>query len=405
MSTASWSGRRVGRAGYWGAALGLAAFVGAAYVARATEETPRKQSPSEMIHAAVGELVAMQEKDGAWPYEGVYRVRGEIPVGYRVGGTALVCEGLLAAAPGDAKASAAIDRGVAFIVQTLDHPLMTPSRKDAYDVRVWGHCFALDLFCRLRAGQRMGAHQADIEQWIPKLVKALVKEELSDGGWNYASRRAPASFVTCPVTQALLLARSQGEDVPDAVFDRARETLEDARLNSGTFLYSGAAPDSKRNDDGKQLPGSIARSAVCETTLILLGGGSPKAVRSALDAFHTHWDWLEKRRKQNGTHVPPYMIAPYYFYYGHRYAAQAIRMLPEKDRAAERDRMLEKILRTRDEDGTWNDRVFPRSRNFGTTMVVLALLGDAAPLPPTLGDARKVKVHGAKGAATAPAEK
>ena len=49
---------------------------------------------------------------------------------------------------------------------------------------------------------------------------------------------------------------------------------------------------------------------------------------------------------------------------------------------AERERLLRAILKTRDADGTWNDRVFDRSRAYGTAMVVLALLGDASPLPP-----------------------
>ena len=48
----------------------------------------------------------------------------------------------------------------------------------------------------------------------------------------------------------------------------------------------------------------------------------------------------------------------------------------------ERARLLEVILKTRDADGTWNDRVFPRSRNYGTAMVVLALLGENTPIPP-----------------------
>ena len=82
-----------------------------------------------------------------------------------------------------------------------------------------------------------------------------------------------------------------------------------------------------------------------------------------------------------GTHEGPYNIAPYYFYYAHYYAAQAIEMLPEKSRAKERDRLLEVVLKTRDEDGTWNDRVFDRSKNYGTAMVVLALIGDKAPPP------------------------
>lgn len=375
------------------AAAAVVAFALAALAAFAGDDAPERMEPADLIKTAVKELIGLQEDDGDWPYQGVYRVAGEIPVGYRIGGTALVCEGLLAAAPADEKAKSAIERGVVFILQTLEHPLMTPSTRDAYDVRVWGHCYALDLFCRLREVKRMGGHGKAIESWIPRLVAALVKEELPKGGWNYASRRAHASFVTCPVTQALLLARSQGEDVPDEVFKRAREVLEKARLESGTFLYGGVAPDAKRKDSGKDLPGSVARSAVCETTLLLLGGGSTKSIEAALGAFHEHWQWLEKRRKKTGTHEPPYMIAPYYFYYGHRYAAQAIQMLPQDRRSDERVRLLEKIMRTRDPDGTWNDRVFPRSRNFGTNMVMLALLGDTAPLPPTLEAAAKTPVR------------
>jgi hypothetical protein len=79
--------------------------------------------------------------------------------------------------------------------------------------------------------------------------------------------------------------------------------------------------------------------------------------------------------------VAPHNIAPYYFYYGHRYAAQAIEMLPEAKRKAERAKLVDVILKTRDEDGTWNDRVFERSRNYGTAMVVLALLNEKTPVP------------------------
>src|SRR5260370_34436328 len=134
--------------------------------------------------------------------------------------------------------------------------------------------------------------------------------------------------------------------------------------------------------NANELPGSAARAAVCETTLVVLNAGSTDAIQAVLDAFYKHWDELEKRRKQKGTHEGPYRIAPYYFYYGHRYAAQAIEMLPEKARAVERERLLKVILRTRDEDGTWNDRVFARSKNYGTASIVLALLGEKTAVPP-----------------------
>lgn len=349
-------------------------------------EDEKKLSANELIEKAIPALLrAEEETSGRWPYEGVYRVAGDIPVAYRIGGTAIVSLALLYAAPDDAKATAAIERGRAFILGALDDPLMAPSTKNAYDVRVWGHAFALELFLRLRDRKRLGDDAEKIKAWIPKLVETLVTEEIQGGGWNYASRNDQACFVTAPVVQTLLLARSQGEKVPDEVFARTRKVLEGSRDASGYFEYSGPV----HGDQKDQLPGSVARSANCEATLALLGGGQPGAIQAALDAFHAHWGELEKRRKKTGTHEGKYHIAPYYFYYGHRYAALAIELLPEDARKKERARLLEAVLRTRDEDGTWNDRVFPRSRAYGTAMVVLALLGDRQPLPPHLAAKKK----------------
>jgi hypothetical protein len=314
----------------------------------------------------------------------VYRVRGQIPVGYRVGGTSSVGATLLLAAPKNAEARAAVQRGLAFVLKELNDPGMAPSTESRYDVRVWGHACALEFLCHVRAAKSAGESAREVDAWIPKLIATLVTEEVPGGGWNYANRRQHASFVTAPVTQALLLARGQGEKVPDAVLERARKVLETSRTREGSFLYGGTLEKNERaaRSPINLLPGSVARSAVCETTLVLLGGGSVDAVRASVVAFHKHWDELEKRRKKPGTHVGDYRIAPYFFYYGHRYAAQAIEMLPPKDRPIERARLLEVILKTRDADGTWNDRVFPRSRNYGTAMVVLALLGENTPIPP-----------------------
>ncbi len=344
------------------------------------------RSDEELIRTAVSQLLSMQESDGTWPYEGVYRVGGEIPVGYRIGGTALVGEALLHGAPAsDEKAASAIKRGTDYILAALEDARMAPSRENRYDVRVWGHCYALEFFCQIRDSKRFADRRASIEKWIPKLAKALIEEELTGGGWNYATRRRHASFVTAPVTQVLLLARSQGESVPAALFERSRKALLASRLPTGAYTYSGRNTGQAKNSRS-QVPGSIGRSPLCETTLRLLGGGSSTAGQAALDAFHLHWDELEKRRKKTGTHAAPYGIAPYYFYFAHRYAAQAIQMLPAGDRAAERTRLRAVLLRTRDDDGTWNDRVFKRSRNFGSAMAVLALLADRNPLPPTLAN-------------------
>ncbi len=347
-------------------------------VAPGDKAVPKRE---ELLREAVQALVKMQEEGGQWPYEGVYKPKGEIPIGYRVGGTSVVGTTLLHATPDDKEVRFAVARAVAFVLKELEDPLMAPSTQEGYDVRVWGHACALEFLCYVRKYKAGGERGKDVDMWIKKLIDTLVTEEIPGGGWNYANRQAQASFVTAPVTQALLVAHGQGEKVPAAVFERARKVLEGCRYDSGGFAYSGPA---KGKDNGKILPGSVARSAVCETTLVLLGGGKIEDVQKAIDAFHTHLEELEKRRQKTGTHVAPYNVAPYYFYYGHRYCAQAIQMLPEKARAAERDKLLALVLKVRDKDGTWNDRVFERSKNYGTAMVVLILLNDGAPLPPAL---------------------
>jgi hypothetical protein len=342
--------------------------------AAAEEKTP---SRAELIRTAVAELVKIQE-NGEWPYEGVVRVEGKIPIGYRVGGTAIVAGTLLAAAPDDGEVRKAVARGLDFVLKGLQDPRMEPSTREAYDVRVWGHAYALEFLCRVRAAKAAGDSAKQVEEWVPRLVSTLVTEELDGGGWNYATRRRPASFVTAPVAQILLLARSQGEKVPDEVLARTRKVLEAGRAPSGAFAYTGKSGGREPDD---KLPGSSARSAVCETTLLLLGGGSLDDLRKSIEIFHDNWDELANRRQKPGTHEGDYHIAPYYFYYGHRYAAQAVEMLPAKERNAHRDRLLRVLLKTRDGDGTWNDRVFPRTRNYGTAMAVLLLLADQAPPP------------------------
>lgn len=342
-----------------------------------------RESNNELIKVAIEQLLDMQEEDGAWPYEGVYRVGGEIPIGYRVGGTALAGQAILHGAPDDERTNRALGRAVDLILKEVKDERMAASKEARYDVRVWGQAFALEFFCQLLNAKRAGARQDEVASWVPKLAAMLVEEELDGGGWNYATRSEHASFVTAPVVQALLQARAAGAHVPEEVLSRSASILKSSRVTNGAFKYSGVHSGGASKDERARVPGSIGRTPLCETTLILLGKGDIKLLHASLDAFHEHWDELEKRRKQPGTHLPPYGIAPYYFYFAHRYAAQAIEMLPEADREKERERLIEKLLRTRDADGTWNDRVFPRSRNYGTSMAIIILLGGQFPLPPT----------------------
>jgi len=333
-----------------------------------------------------------EERPREWPYEGVYRVDGEIPIGYRIGGTAICATAILEVAAAEGKeptveAREAIERALAFVLEGLEHPLMSAGFAGGYDVRGWGHAYALGFLVRMRALERVPkASRGKVDAAIRGLVDTLETTQIKkQGGWNYSRGKdpddaEPSTFMTAPTLQFLFEAARAGEKVDAKVVEHALAGLEAGRLETGAFQY-GVDPENQSGEGFEAVEGSIGRSPACEVTLFLAGRGSVERIRGSLDAFFTHWECLEKRRKQTGTHVGPFMIAPYYFFYAHRYAAQAIELLPEGERAGYREKLLALLWKVREEDGGWNDRVFPRSECFGTAMTMMALLAPKLPAP------------------------
>lgn len=349
---------------------------------------------AEAIAQGVAKIVAMQEKGpGAdvaaeWPYEGVYRVGGKIPYGYRVGGTSIAGMALLTA-PGfadDAARKDAVARAIDFVANSRDEPLLSPVYGGSYDVRGWAHCYGLRFLLAAKKANAVGdAQKPAVDAAIAFYLDALRKTEIPTvGGWQYArgpglENPCPTSpFMTAPCLMALLEAKASGLEVGDDLVARTVKALEITRADSGYVAYNATRPT---RDDVGQIPGAIGRMCAVEVALARAGKGDEKRIRFAVEKFFEFWPELEKRRKKQGTHLAPYGVAPYYFFYAFNHAAQAIELLPESDRPALRAKFREILFKVRDDDGTWNDRVFPRSAAFGTAMSVLALAESAQARP------------------------
>lgn len=359
--------------------------------------------PTAAVQRGCALLLELQEGEGRreWPYEGVYRVqeRGApepvIPVGYRIGGTSIAALALLSAPgyAGDAERQAALARGVEFVLEALALPQMEPERVSSYDVRGWGFLYALRLFVELERREALPpAHAKAVRKAIPRLITALEETALEKvGGWSYAGREAAAPFMTAPALQALFAAAAQGHAVARRTIVEALDALERSRAASGSLAYS--VPREARAEVGEEelgfmdrLPGSMGRMLAAETALTLAGRGDPARLAAAVRAFFEHWDELEVRRKQGGTHAQPYGVAPYYVLFAHFHAAQAIELLEDADlRALQRAELQARLARIQEPEGGWNDRVFPRSRSFGTAMGILALLQPALDPPARWG--------------------
>lgn len=362
----------------------------------AFSDEARPLSIDEIVSQCIPLLLEMQESGAGdetnalaeWPYEGVYRVGGKIPIGYRVGGTAIVASALIAA-PGwddDPKRRDAIERATQFVTKSIEHPLMQFEKiQSTYDVRGWGYTYGLQFLLNLRAANRVPEkYKTDVDKAIQFYIAGIIATEIPEvGGWNYARRAGfndpspPAPFMTAPTLMALFDAAAQGIEVDQQVIKRGLDSLERGRTPINSYQYAGTTGE-KSNEP---VEGSMGRMLVSEIALNRAGRSSADRLRGAIDAFIEHWKWLDARRAQSGTHKPPYGVAPYYFYYAHYYAAMAVELLPQDERGNYRERVRELLMGVRLEKGTWNDRVFERTANFGTAMAMMALMMPDLNLP------------------------
>jgi len=350
---------------------------------------------------AIATLLALQEGDGddQWPYQGVYREdENPSPVGYRVGGTAIACLGLVAA-PGfrkDETRQQAVRRGVAFVLKTLDVPRMQAGFEGRYDVRGWGHVYALQLFLSLQDRELVPAESVSAVQAKTKwLVETLCASAIPEtGGWNYSRPRGylspqnrASTFMTAPALQALFHAAARGHEVSTTVVEQALAALQRARAKPGGYSYGAPANSMADIEEAKltmmdRTPSSAARGALCETTLLLAGRGDPQRLERSIELFFAHWDDLAKRKSATGTHIEPYGMAPYYFLFGHVYCAQAIEFVDDAEqREALRTKLHAVLAKSREEDGSWNDRQFGRSGGYGTALALLTLHMQHLPKP------------------------
>lgn len=354
---------------------------------------------ADATKTAIAGILALTEEGNQWPYEGVYREdRGNLPVGYRVGGTSITIMGLISA-PGyrdDETRVEAVNLALKFVLKELDHKRMSASFLGGYDVRGWGHIYALQCLLHLQDFQLVPAElSSTVTEKVDWLVKTLVESAIPEGGgWNYSRRAGYMSpknsaslFMTAPALQALFHAKARGHSVSDVVVEEALSAIDRARTKAGGFAYSSAM--SNLNDKGEEdlrfmdlAPGSAARAAICETTMMLAGRGDEQRHQKALELFFSSWDYLAKRKSQRGTHIKPYGIAPYYFMFGHLYCAQAIEQVKDKQvREGFRAQMRQVLARSIDNQGTWNDRQFGRSAGYGTAMALMTMHMNRLPKP------------------------
>jgi uncharacterized protein YfaS (alpha-2-macroglobulin family) len=314
-------------------------------------------------------LLERQHEDGSWGSDSVF---GE-DANYRSAITVLCLQALEAAGKNE-EAAKAVERGVRF-VDANAHRRPAAASYGMYDFSFYSASYALAYFARQKKAGRLGASES-----IERCLKTLERTQREDGGFTYLfspSRGTYESFATALVVINALEASALGVEVPGRIKERALEALRKSRTPEGYFCYhvvDGKQRGSLSGNGKLNVEGSLVRTVVCEYALVRAGEGGREKLDAAVAAFFEHRELLEQVRKRDQkTHQGPFDNAPYYFQFGHLYAALALRELGG-ERRAERERELENVvMRTREEDGSWTDgRVTGRDYGIATALLILA---------------------------------
>lgn len=346
-------------------------------------------------------LLRAQEPDGAWGHWRNPEVEtGENPEAHRswqVAVTSLGCLAMMEAGAGEASMQA-LDRAVGFLCARA-----LVKRPSDWDVdNVWAYVYGLTALARAATFQRYEAadhaeRRAAMRATGEKLIEKLWRYQTPSGGWAYYDDETKAlrpswatSFTTAVGVLGLLDAQSAGWPVDRGRLARAVAAVRRCRLPSGAYTYSVEVfpgPGDLENID--QVKGSLSRIQVCNLALFraaqagLETGIGIQELRAGLEPFFREHRFLDVARRRPIPHEAFYYNSGYFYFFGHYYAAQVIRELPEEDRRRFAPLLWREILKTQCADGSmWDYYMNDYGRPYGASYGVAALGLTLAALEP-----------------------
>jgi len=276
----------------------------------------------------------------------------------------------------------AIERGEEFLFREL--PLV---RRDSPMLiyNVWAHAYGIQALVRMHG--RLpddAARRARIEALIKEQFDRLARYEAAEGGWGYydfhAGTQRPnsdsCSFVNATVLVAFHEAKVIGVVPPEKLVKRGVEGIIQQRKPDFSYLYGlylRYRPMMGINRPG----GSLGRSQACNLATRLWGD------RKVTDAVLTEWldrlivrnGWLDIGRKRPIPHESHFMVAGYFYYYGHYYASLCIAQLAPSEQPFYQDHLAHILLGHQEKDGSWWDYpLYNYHQQYGTAYALMSLM-------------------------------
>ncbi|MCR4414835.1 MAG: hypothetical protein NUV77_20655 [Thermoguttaceae bacterium] len=349
---------------------------------------PKPEEIQKALRRGVDFLLSDQNKDGSWgsahntkglniyaPVPGAHQA-------FRAAVTSLCIAALIESGIDTPEVRRALDRGETWLLANL--PNVRRATPDAI-YNNWAHCYSIQALVRMHrrhAGdvKRQEAIRAQVRQQIDMLRRY----ECVDGGWCYydfnAHTQRPSgstiSFVTGAVLVALDEARALEVEIPQKLIDRALESMRRQRKPDFSYAYGEYLkyrPMHPVNRPG----GGLGRSQCCNLAMRRWGDRSvtDEVLGAWLDRLFARNLWLDIGRKRPIPHESWFMVAGYFFYFGHYYAARCIEELPTAERPRYQAHLAQVLLALQEKDGSWWDYpLYDYHQPYGTAFAIMSLV-------------------------------
>ncbi len=352
---------------------------------------PSPPLPPEKLQDAIRRGVAFllkdQNKSGSWgsaqrtkdlniyaPVPGAHHA-------FRTAVTALCVAALIEVDDGSEAVRKAIERGEEYLFAEL--PKVRRAEPMAI-YNVWAHGYGIQALVRMhRRRPDDKERQKKIEDLIRSQYDYLTRYESAKGGWGYydfgAGTQRPDSISNSFVTATMLIAFHEAKQIglppPEKIRKRGFESIQLQRKPDFTYLYDydlRYMPMMEINRPG----GSLGRSQVCNLALRLWGDKriTDDVLKTWLDRLITRNGWLDMGRKRPIPHESYFMVAGYFYYYGHYYATGCIEQLKPAERPFYQDHLAHILIDLQEKDGSWWDYpLYNYHQQYGTAFALMSL--------------------------------
>jgi hypothetical protein len=275
---------------------------------------------------------------------------------------------------------AEVDKCLTFVLGSPEE------RKALRGPDVWGNCWAIAFLAACLRKPALKDRHPQIKAKIEACYGGLTRQMGPDGGWSYYdfAKSTSMAFLTAAVIVHLHDAKRAGVPIPDQLHQRAVACLKAQDQGNGVWMY--------RTTVKQTVEGSQGRAPLCETAMLLSGQGSQAKVQVAVDNFFKHRGILAQLKGKSGTHdMSKGGTAPYYYLYGHYWAARAIKQLDRGVQNGYLSKLRDIVVQDQESDGCLWD--FPMARTckvYGSALGALIFyqIGTLEPLDPKLNQGR-----------------